>query len=116
MTTLITPSRAKEIKRAAARHAAGMITVSLNEWEPQKYNPESARDDAEEELLREEIERIAEELRGRARVGTRGNCAVCNLNYSIKGDGTIRRHFGMTPAGFSTGNPCPGADKPPANA
>lgn len=114
MSTLITPDRAQEIKRAAARHAAGMLTVSLTEWDPKKYNPESARNDDEEQLLREEIERIAEELQGRARVGTRGNCAVCNLNYSIKGDGTIRRHFGMTLSGFSTGEPCPGADKPPA--
>ncbi|MGC4918681.1 hypothetical protein [Streptomyces albogriseolus] len=115
-TELVTPERAKEIKRAAARHAAGMLLVSLGEWAPQQYAPHDARDDAEEELLRDEIEHIAAELRAQARAGTRGHCAVCNRGYSIKGDGTIRRHFGITLAGFSTGNPCPGADKPPRPA
>ncbi|WP_037616355.1 hypothetical protein [Streptomyces aureus] len=114
MTTLITPGRAADIRRAAHHHAAGMLMVSLGEWEPQKYNPESASNDAEEELLREEVERIAGELRTRALVGTHANCGACDRPYTVKGDGTIRRHFGLTAAGFSTGNPCPGADKPAA--
>ncbi|NUS80746.1 MAG: hypothetical protein HOV70_31690 [Streptomyces sp.] len=115
MTTPITPSRAKEIKRAAARHAAGMLMVSLSEWEPQKYNPESARDDAEEALVREEIERIADEIRLRAIVGTSQPCAECGIPYRIKTDGTLHHHNGVAPNGYSSGDPCPGVGKPPRN-
>lgn len=110
---LITPDRAKEIKRAAARHAGGMLMVSLSEWEPRKYNPESARSDAEEELLRDEVERIADELKARALVGTSQPCGYCNLSFRIKGDGTVGHHFGMDSAGFSSGERCPGVGKPP---
>lgn len=113
---LVTPERAKEIKRAAARHAAGMLLVSLGEWAPQQYAPHDARDDAEEELLRDEIERIAAELRARARVGTSQPCSYCNLPYRIKADGTVGHHFGMDRAGFSTGERCPGVGKPPRTA
>lgn len=69
MTGLITPERAKEIRRAAARHAAGMLLVSLSEWAPREYAPNDARNEAEEELLREEVERISEELRVRSIAG-----------------------------------------------
>lgn len=113
---LITPGRAKEIKRAAARHAAGMIFVSLGEWDPQRYNPESARNDAEEELLREEVERIADEIRARAIAGTSQPCSYCGIPYRIKTDGTVHHHNGVAPNGFSSGEPCPGVGKPPRRA
>jgi hypothetical protein len=116
MTELITPERAKEIKRAAARHAAGMLTVSLTEWDPQKYNPELARNDAEEELLREEVEQIAAEIRARAIAGTTQRCAECGFPYRVKADGTMHRHTGVSSSGFSTGEPCPGVGKPPRPA
>lgn len=110
---LITPDRAKQIRRAAARHAAGMLMVSLSEWAPQQYAPNDARNAAEEELLREEVQRIADEIQGRAVAGTTQRCGACNFPYRVKGDGTMHRHTGVSPAGFSTGEPCPGVGKPP---
>jgi hypothetical protein len=59
---LITPERAAEIKRAAHRNAAGMLTVLLGEWTPGEHDAD-APTDAEKALLREEIERIAAGLR-----------------------------------------------------
>jgi hypothetical protein len=116
MESLIHPARGEEIKRAAARHAAGMIFVSLGEWDPQRYNPESARNDAEEELLREEVERIAAELRARAIVGTRQSCSVCGFPYQVIAGGVLRHHFGVTAAGFSSGERCDGAGEPPTRS
>jgi hypothetical protein len=113
MNDLITPNRAKEIKRAAARHAAGMLLVSLGEWAPQQYAPHDARNDAEEELLRDEVERIAQEIRTRALVGTSQPCSYCNIPYRIKANGTVHHHNGIAPNGFSSGEACPGAGKPP---
>ncbi|MGR3875736.1 hypothetical protein ACUXZZ_45205 (plasmid) [Streptomyces graminifolii] len=110
---LIHPDRAKQIRRAAARHAAGMLMVSLSEWNPRKYNPDSARNDAEEELLREEVERIANELRARALVGSLQPCSVCGFPYTVRANGTIRRHNGVSPAGFSSGTDCDGVGEPP---
>lgn len=115
MTELISPDRAKQIKRAAARHAAGMLMVSLGEWAPRQYAPHDARNDAEEELLREEVERIADEIRARAIAGTTQRCAECGFPYRVKADGTMHRHTGVSPSGFSTGEPCPGVGKPPAS-
>ncbi|SDM76697.1 hypothetical protein [Streptomyces wuyuanensis] len=46
----------------------------------------------------------------------RGECPSCGLSYALKADGTMRRHHGMTLAGFSTGEPCPGVGKPPSTA
>jgi hypothetical protein len=43
-------------------------------------------------------------------------CAECGLPYAIKANGTVYRHVGMDAAGFSTGEQCPGAGKPPAAA
>ncbi|MGY5634204.1 hypothetical protein ACW7N6_38330 [Streptomyces sp. UC1A3] len=113
MDDLIPPERAKEIRRAALRHASGMLKVSLGEWDPQTYNPESARNDAEEELLREAVEQIADELRARSLVGTYRACSVCGLSYLVRKGGVIGHHVGMDAAGFSTGERCDGAGQPP---
>ncbi|MFB7592382.1 hypothetical protein [Streptomyces sp. NPDC056169] len=113
MSDLIAPDRAAEIRRAAARHAAGMLHVSLTEWAPREYAPNDARTDAEEELLREEIGWIADELKARAVVGTRQPCAVCGLPYLVKANGLIGRHNGMDAAGFSTGRTCSGYNRRP---
>ncbi|MEV8353163.1 hypothetical protein ACFVTT_23405 [Streptomyces niveus] len=113
---LVTPARAKEIKRAAARHAAGMIWISLSEWAPQQFAAADARNDAEEEVLREEVERIALEIRGRAFVGTSQPCSECGIPHRIKANGTLHHHNGMDRAGFSTGQPCLGVGKPPRNS
>lgn len=114
MTDLIDPARAKEIKRSAARHAAGMLMVSLSEWAPREYAPGDARNDAEEELLREEVESIAAELRRRSTVGTYQPCSTCGISYRVKADGTVGRHHGMDRAGFSTGQPCAGIGDSPS--
>lgn len=110
---LITPQRAKEIRRAAARHAAGMILVSLVEWAPQEYAEHDARNDAEEALLREEVGCIADEIRARALVGTPQPCGSCGFPYTVRTDGTMHFHHGVTPAGFSSGERCPGVGEPP---
>ncbi|MGX1254126.1 hypothetical protein RKD48_006637 [Streptomyces ambofaciens] len=112
-TELISPERAKEIKRAAARHAGMMILVSVGEWEPQKYAPHDARNDAEQELLIEEVERIGNEIKARALVGTSQWCSYCNLPFRVKADGTVGHHLGMDRSGFSSGERCPGVGKPP---
>ncbi|MGW7786009.1 hypothetical protein [Streptomyces tricolor] len=112
MNKLITPERAKELRRAAARHAGGMILVSLVEWDPTEYFP----NEAERDLVLEEVERIGNEIKARALVGTTQRCGECNLPYRVKADGTMHRHTGVTAAGFSTGEPCPGVGKPPASA
>ncbi|MFF1284370.1 hypothetical protein ACFVY4_26960 [Streptomyces sp. NPDC058299] len=116
MTDLITPARAADIRRAAARHAAGMLLVSLGEWAPQQYAPHDARNDAEEELLREEVERIAAELRARSIVGTYQVCAGCGFSYRVITGGVLRYHHGIDPAGFSSGERCEGVGEPPRRA
>lgn len=113
---LVTPDRAKEIRRAAARHAGMMILVSVGEWEPQKYAPHDARNDAEQELLIEEVERIAYEIKARALVGTSQRCPECNFPYRVKADGTMHHHNGIAPNGYASGEPCPGVGEPPAAA
>ena len=109
---LITPERAKEIRRAAARHAGMMILVSVGEWEPREY----VRTDAERDLLIEEVERIGQEIKARALAGTSRPCSRCGFSYQVKSNGTLRRHVGVDPAGFSSGETCPGAGKPPRSA
>lgn len=112
MDELITPERGAGIRRAALRHAAGMIRVSLVEWDASEYFPDAA----EEELLREEVERIADELRARALVGTRRPCSVCGFRYLVRTGGVVGRHHGVDEAGFSTGERCPGVGEPPRTA
>ncbi|MFD6553754.1 hypothetical protein [Streptomyces sp. NPDC058398] len=106
---LITPTRAKELRRAAARHAGGMILVSLVEWDPSEYFP----NEGERDLVLDEVERIAHEIKARAIVGTSQPCGECGFPYRVKSDGTMHRHTGVSPSGFSTGKPCPGVGKPP---
>ncbi|MFC8332797.1 hypothetical protein [Streptomyces olivaceus] len=43
---------------------------------------------------------------------TRGECPACGLIFQLTKDGVLRRHHGMTPAGFSTGERCPGVGEP----
>ncbi|MFE9398623.1 hypothetical protein [Streptomyces flavidovirens] len=43
----------------------------------------------------------------------RANCPTCGLDFRLTKSGTMFRHVGMTPAGFSTGETCPGAGKAP---
>ncbi|MFE1348167.1 hypothetical protein [Streptomyces sp. NPDC058757] len=104
---------AAEIRRAAAHHAAGMLNVALTEWPPRGHALGDTRSDAEEELLREEIAWIADELKARAVIGTRQPCAVCGLPYLVKANGFIGHHHGMDAAGFSTGRTCPGYNRRP---
>lgn len=110
MTSLITPARAKELRRAAA-HQAGMILVTALRagWDPDHYFP----DEAERDLVLEEVARIAEEIKARAVAGSRRPCPVCHINYVVTGNGTMRHHHGITLAGFSTGERCPGVGQPP---
>lgn len=107
---LITPERAKEIKREAVRHASKILAVALGEWDAREY----VRSDAEEELLKDEVQRISDELRRQSIVGTYQPCPECGLLYRVKADLTMHRHHGMDPAGFSTGEPCPGVGLTPA--
>lgn len=48
--------------------------------------------------------------------GEQGPCPVCGIAYRLRANGTLWRHSGMTPAGFSTGATCPGAGEPPRAA
>lgn len=43
----------------------------------------------------------------------RGECPVCGLDYQLTQEGLLRRHNGMTLAGFSTGERCPGVGERP---
>ncbi|MFE3123714.1 hypothetical protein ACFXHD_09865 [Streptomyces hydrogenans] len=113
MTDLITPDRAAEIRRAAARHAAGMLNVSLTEWAPREYAPDDARTDAEGELLREEISHIADELKVRAVIGTYQRCAACGMPRRVTAVGLIGHHPGTDEAGSFTGGACAGAGRRP---
>lgn len=106
---LITPERDAALRRAALRHAAGMLHVSLVEWDAGEYFP----DEAEEDRVREEVERIADELRARALIGTRRPCSVCGFPYLVRKDGAVGRHAGTDEAGFSTGERCAGVGRPP---
>ncbi|GAA3852078.1 hypothetical protein GCM10023084_02840 [Streptomyces lacrimifluminis] len=107
---LITPGRAKELRRSAAHHAAMiLITARRSGWDPEHYFP----DEAERDLVFDEVDRIAEEIKLRAIVGTTQRCPECNFPYRVKADGTMHRHTGCSPSGFSTGRPCPGVGKPP---
>ncbi|CAL9349375.1 hypothetical protein SUDANB1_00429 [Streptomyces sp. enrichment culture] len=110
MNDLITPDRAKELRRAAA-HQAGMIIITAIRagFDPDHYFP----DEAERDLVLEEVERIGHEIKARAFVGTSQPCGECGFPYRVKADGTMHRHTGVTPSGFSTGRPCPGVGKPP---
>lgn len=110
VTTLITPDRAKELRRSAAHHAGMILITALRAgWDPDHYFP----NEAERDLVLEEVERIAHEIRVRAIVGTSQPCSYCNFPYRIKADGTVHHHNGVDPAGFSSGEPCPGVGKPP---
>ncbi|MFI8360750.1 hypothetical protein ACIGD1_11380 [Streptomyces sp. NPDC085612] len=111
---LITPARAAEIKDAALRHAGRMILVSVGEWAPKEFAANDARNDAEADLLVEEVERIAREILDRRRPRGRRACSVCGLDYLVRRDGRIGHHHGMDPAGFSTGSRCAGVGEPPA--
>jgi len=111
--TLITPARAKELRRSAAHHAGMLIITALKAgFDPDHYFP----DDAERDLVLEEIGRIGEEIKRRAIVGTSQPCGYCNFPYRIKADGTVHHHNGVDSAGFSSGEPCPGVGKPPRPA
>lgn len=108
---LISPTRAKELRRSATHHAAMILITALRAgWDPEHYFP----DQAERDLVLEEVERIAYEIKARALVGTSQRCPVCNFPYRVKANGTMHRHTGVSPSGFSTGKPCPGVGKPPA--
>ena len=98
-----------ELKRAALRHAAGMLYVELAGWDPDHYFP----NEAERDLVHEEVQRIADELRARSLVGTRRPCSVCGFGYLVRQDGTVGRHVGTDEAGFSTGERCEGVGRPP---
>jgi hypothetical protein len=110
MDELITPGRAKEIRRTAT-HQAGMILVTALRagWDPEHYFP----DEAERDLVLEEVERIAGELLARALVGTRRPCSVCGFPYLVRKGGVIGHHVGTDAAGFSTGRWCDGVGEPP---
>jgi len=54
--------------------------------------------------------------KSRGKDTTRKPCSVCGLPYALKANGTVFRHHGMDPAGFSTGEQCPGAGQPPGPA
>jgi hypothetical protein len=108
---LITPERGKELRRAATHHAAMILITALRAgWDPDHYFP----NDAERELVLEEVERIGLELKARALAGTVQRCGHCNFPYRVKADGTMHRHTGVDPAGFSTREACPGVGQPPA--
>lgn len=110
MTTLITPERAKELRRAAA-HQAGMIIITAIKagFDPDHYFP----DEAERDLVLEEVERIGYEIKARAIVGTSQPCAECNRPFRIKANGTVHHHDGIAPNGYASSEPCPGAGRPP---
>jgi hypothetical protein len=107
---LITPARAKELRRSATHHAAMILITALRAgWDPEHYFP----NEAERDLVLEEVDRIAHEIKARAMVGTSQPCGECGFPYRVKSDGTMHRHTGVSPSGFSTGEPCPGVGKPP---
>lgn len=107
---LIHPDRAKELRRGAAHHAAMIILTALKAgFDPDHYFP----DDAERDLVLEEIERIGEEIKARAIVGTHQRCSVCGFPYKVITGGVLGRHYGVTLAGFSSGVRCDGVHKPP---
>lgn len=58
-------------------------------------------------------ERIGEEIKARAIVGTSRPCGSCGFPYVVRADGMMRFHHGVDAAGFSTGERCPGVGKPP---
>lgn len=109
MTTLITPARAKELRREAHRHAAGILRNALTSWDPDHYFP----DEAERDLVTEEVDAISRRLAALAIVGTYQPCAECGIPYRIKANGTVHHHNGIAPNGYSSGDPCPGVGKPP---
>ncbi|MGW7053088.1 hypothetical protein [Streptomyces sp. NPDC054887] len=43
----------------------------------------------------------------------RADCPTCGLDFCLTKSGTMFRHVGMTPAGFSTGETCPGTGQAP---
>lgn len=110
---LITPERGKEIRLAAARHAGMMIAIANGEWDPQRFNPDSARNDAEEELLKEEVEKIAVEIMSRGLVGTSHPCSECARMFLVKKNGKIHHHDAMYPVGPGEDPGCPGVNKYP---
>jgi len=110
---LIHPDRAKQLRRGAAHHAAMIILTALKAgFDPEHYFP----DDAERDLVLEEIERIGEEIKARAIIGTLQPCSVCHIPYTVRADGMIRRHNGISAAGFSSGTDCDGVGEPPRKA
>ncbi|MBE4761707.1 hypothetical protein [Streptomyces caniscabiei] len=110
MTELITPSRGKELRRSAAHHAGMILITALRAgWDPEHYFP----NEAERDLVLEEVERIGQELKARALVGTSQPCAECGRPFRIKADGTVGHHDGIAPNGYASGRPCPGVGHPP---
>ncbi|MEE1838158.1 hypothetical protein [Streptomyces sp. SP17KL33] len=110
MTDLIHPRRAQELRRAATHHAAMIIITAIRAgWDPDHYFP----NEAERDLILEEVEHIANELKARAIVGTLQPCSECDFPYTVNADGTIRHHHGIAPNGYSTGERCPGVGEPP---
>lgn len=98
------------LRRAAARHAGMILTTALRAgWDPDHYFP----NEAERDLILEEVERIADELRARALVGTRRPCSVCGFRHLVRTGGVVGRHVGTDAAGFSTGEKCPGVGRSP---
>jgi hypothetical protein len=107
---LITPDRAKELRRSAAHHAAMIIiTARRAGWDPDNY----FSDEVERDLIFEEVDRIAQEIKLRAIVGTSQPCAECGRTFRVKADGTVHHHEGVSVIGYASGERCPGAGRPP---
>lgn len=80
---------------AAVTHAEAAFTQALGAWIDDKPIPARPAPDSPRETRR-------------------GDCSVCGQDYALTLDGLIRRHNGMTRAGFSTGERCDGTRRPPA--
>jgi hypothetical protein len=110
---LISPERAEMIRSLAPTYAARIIEVQATEWDPLTY-VDNVETEAEAELLREAVQDIARKIRLQAMVGTSQTCSVCRRPYTVKANGTVWSHDGISRGGYSSGEPCPGAGLEPA--